>query len=433
MAITEIDPIDSTDERPTEWLEAEICTLAGHIAAATCRFLLLVAEFDRRGGWRSWECLSAAHWLSWKCGISRRTAQDYVRVGRALEELPVMTAAFGAGRLSYSKVRAMTRVATSRTESDLVEVARHGTAAHIDRIVAGYCTVQRNVDPDRARAQLRRRGVWYETAEDGMVTITVRGAADATQAILRAIDAASTVLADPVDDPDAPGAARRFDALEHVARVYLEPDARAAPATELVVHADVETLAEQQPGRCEIEGGPSLTALALERLSCDAGVRLAIEREGSTIDVGRRTRSIPPALRRAIVDRDRGVCRFPGCTHCGRLQIHHRQPWSRGGRTEPANLLLVCLYHHKVLHEGGWHARGDANGCVTFVDPRGRPMPEVPALPARTDSNAIRRTHAATAVRIKADTIVPAWRAGERLDLDHAVTALWYLDPPDRN
>ena len=150
MAVIELQPaVGEVAGRPLEWLEAEICTLAGHIAAATCRFLVLVGEFDQRRGWESWECLSCAHWLSWKCGISTRTAQEHVRVARALEELPVMTAAFAAGQLSYSKVRAMTRVATPKSETDLVAVARHGTASHIDRIVAGYRQVERNMDPDR--------------------------------------------------------------------------------------------------------------------------------------------------------------------------------------------------------------------------------------------------------------------------------------------
>ena len=118
MAVAELQPaVGDVAGRPMEWLEAEICTLAGHIAAATCRFLLLVGELDRRGGWRTWGCMSCAHWLSWKCGISIRTAQEHVRVARALEELPVMRAAFGSGQLSYSKVRAMTRVATPKTES----------------------------------------------------------------------------------------------------------------------------------------------------------------------------------------------------------------------------------------------------------------------------------------------------------------------------
>ncbi|MGZ6968860.1 MAG: DUF222 domain-containing protein, partial [Acidimicrobiia bacterium] len=128
VALTEAEPVvGDVAGHPMEWLEAEICTLAGHIAAATCRFLLLIGEFDDRGGWRTWECLSAAHWLSWKCGMSTRTAREHVRVAHALQELPVMTEAFAAGQLSYSKVRAMTRVATPKTERDLVEVAKHGT------------------------------------------------------------------------------------------------------------------------------------------------------------------------------------------------------------------------------------------------------------------------------------------------------------------
>lgn len=200
MAVTELHPgVEDVAGRPLEWLEAEICTLAGHIAAATCRFLLLVGELDRRGGWRAWECLSCAHWLSWKCGISTRTAQEHVRVARALEELPVMTAAFAAGQLSYSKVRAMTRVATPKSETDLIEVAKHGTASHVDRIVAGYCTVRRNMDPDRGRAQMRRRGVWSETNDDGTITLTVRGAPDAVKQIQQAIDAVVPTLPEQID------------------------------------------------------------------------------------------------------------------------------------------------------------------------------------------------------------------------------------------
>ena len=171
----------------------------------------------------------------------------------------------------------------------------------------------------------------------------------------------------------------------------------------------------------------------LERLACDCGLRLAIDARGKTLDVGRRTRAIPPALRRAIVDRDRGQCRFPACTQRGRLQVHHRQHWTRRGHTKKPNLFLVCLYHHKVLHEGGWNATGDADGALTFTDPHGRPMPEVSLPPPKTDATAIRREHVAAGIHINAGTIHPTLRAGERLDLDHAVQALWYLDPPTFN
>jgi hypothetical protein len=434
MAVLELEPtVEETQGRPLEWLEAEITTLAGHIAAATCRWLVLVAEFDRREGWKTWECLSCAHWLSWKCGMSARTARDHVRVARALESLPVTTAAFASGQLSYSKVRAMTRVATPKSEVDLVEVAKHGTATHVERIVGGFCTVKRNVDPDRGRSQMRRRGIWRDTHDDGTATLTVRGGPEAIALILAAADAAAAVLPDLIDEPDAYNAAKRFDGLEQVARTYLEPDEHKAPNTELVVHADLETLAEREPGRSELENGQGLSAATLERLACDCGVRLAFDGRGRTMDIGRRSRTVPPALRRAIVDRDQGRCRFPGCTQRGRLQVHHGQHWSRRGHTKKANLLLVCLDHHKVLHEGGWHVTGDADGPLTFVDPTGRPMPEVSSPPPKTDAGAIRREHAAAGTHIRAETITAKYDAAERLDLQHAVCSLWSLDPPTFN
>ncbi len=433
MTVVEVPPVDDLGSKPTDWLEAEITTLAAHIAAATCRFLLLLAEFDRRGGHERWECVTCARWLCWKVGMSMRTARDHVRVARALEDLPVTTAAFAAGQLSYSKVRAITRVATPKSEGPLVEVAMHGTAAHLDRIVAGFCTVKRNLDPDRAKAQLRRRGVWLTTDDDGTATLTVRGPSDAVATILRAADAAAKELPELVDEPDSKRAAKRFDGLEHVTRSYAEPDRTMAPRPEVVVHADLAVLTEREPGRAEIEAGPSLTATTLERLACDCGVRLTTEANAETLDVGRRSRSVPPALERLIVDRDRSRCRFPGCTQRGRLQIHHRQHWSRGGGTDQRNCFLVCLYHHKVLHEGGWHAEGDATGALTFVDPLGRRMPEVLLPPPKTDPNAIRRDNVQREVAITADTIQPRWYAGDRLDLHHAVDALWNLDPPFAN
>lgn len=432
MTVTDIRPAPPAfSAQPTEWLESEVCVLAGHIAAAMCRFLLLVGELDRRESWRVWECLSCAHWLAWKCGISSRTAREHVRVARALEELPVITAAFSAGELSYSKVRALTRVATPKSETDLVEVAKHGTATHVDRIAAGYCQARRNADPDRARAQQQRRGVWHETDDDGTVTITMRLAPDAAATVLAAIDAATQVVPQPIDAVEVPILARRADAVELLACVYLEPDEHRAPATELVVHGDLATLVDDEPGRAEFENGPSLCTATLQRLACDCGLRLELDERGTTLDVGRRTRRIPPALRRAIRDRDHGRCRFPGCTMRGRLQIHHRRFWGRGGHTRKTNLFLVCLWHHRAFHEGGWRAEGDPDGELTFFDPRGRPVPEVAPPAPPSDPGAIRREHAAANVHIRPDTISAKWRAGEHLDLHHAVSALWHLDPPE--
>jgi uncharacterized protein DUF222 len=122
---------------PLERVEAELCTLAGQIAAATCRFLQLLAAFDARDGWAGSHVRSCAQWLSWRCGMDLRTAREHVRVARALSDLPDLTAAFAAGRLSYSKVRAVTRVATAETEPDLVEAALSAPASQLERLVRG--------------------------------------------------------------------------------------------------------------------------------------------------------------------------------------------------------------------------------------------------------------------------------------------------------
>ncbi|HEV2240268.1 MAG TPA: DUF222 domain-containing protein [Streptosporangiaceae bacterium] len=106
-------------EAPLEWLEERICELAGHSAAATCRFLQLVAEFDARRGWASWDLPSCAAWLAWRCQVAPGTAREQVRVAPALGGLPVISAEFAAGRMSYAKVRALTRIATTATEAEL--------------------------------------------------------------------------------------------------------------------------------------------------------------------------------------------------------------------------------------------------------------------------------------------------------------------------
>ena len=118
---------------PLERLEAQICELAGHLAAATCRFLVLLGDFDARRGWASWEMTSCAAWLSWKCQMSSGTAREHVRVARALRDLPVIRGEFGAGRLSYAKVRALTRIATPATEADLAELAGPMTGNQLER------------------------------------------------------------------------------------------------------------------------------------------------------------------------------------------------------------------------------------------------------------------------------------------------------------
>ena len=139
---------------PTAALIDQITELAGHLNAGTYRWLTLIAEFDRRLGWNCGLTKSCAHWLNWKCGLDLGAAREKVRVAHALESLPLISAAMARGELSYSKVRALTRVACAGTEAALLSVALHGTASHVEKLVRHY--------PPRAgsrRAQARGASV----------------------------------------------------------------------------------------------------------------------------------------------------------------------------------------------------------------------------------------------------------------------------------
>jgi hypothetical protein len=400
----------------TEQLEAETCTLAAQLAAATCRFLLLVGELARREAWRSWGCRSLAHWLSWQCGLGLHAAREHVRVATALPSLPAVTEAFARGELSYSKVRALTRITgvDDRAERELVEFARAATAAQLERTVGAYRGVVRRADPstDRERTAVRRT-----FHDDGTVTISAAHLdADAAALVWQALETARA------DMPAADGVSAetsRADALERMARRTSQPDAAAAPAVELVVHTDVDL-------RVGIEqhGGFQLALDAVRRLGCDAWVRHVTD---TSADAGRRHRKVPRRLRRAVLRRDGHRCRFPGCEHRGWLHTHHIEHWVDGGATDLANLVLLCGYHHRLVHEGGWTVEGDPNHHVVFVAPDSRRIDEDHrANVPRTDWRALTQRYG----RPDPATL----RAhGERLDLDLTITALCCLVPPDRN
>jgi hypothetical protein len=157
----------TANRREIEALAAEICTMAGHINAANYRFLKLIAEFDRRNGWSDSVTRSCAHWLNWKCGIALGVAREKVRTAHALEQLPMISAAMERGQLSYSKVRAMTRVATPATEEALLNIAIHGTATHVETTVRHFRRCLETEELTRAELQEKNRQVTYRWDDDG--------------------------------------------------------------------------------------------------------------------------------------------------------------------------------------------------------------------------------------------------------------------------
>jgi hypothetical protein len=377
------------EEVPTERLEAEVCTLAGQIAAATCRFVLVVAELDRRESWREWGCRSMSQWLSWKCALGIVAAREHVRVGRALEHLPRVTAAFAEGRLSYSKVRALTRMATPDNEQELLEFASVATASQLDRTVGAF--IRTHPDREQEREQLDRRRLRLFRNADGTGVLDARLTREQTDLLRQALEKALGEV--PRDDENASAEARHADALELIVRSFLAGRAERVP-TEVVVHVDAgETKAEEM-------------SPLVERLLCDTGVRLDVK-NGDAHHVGRRTRTIPTALRRRLQHRDRDCCRFPGCTNTRFLHVHHLVHHAHGGPTNSENCVLLCSFHHRLVHEGGWAVWGSGDGVLVFTNRRGRQFTDLSApLPAR------RLRPVAT---IHSDTIATA--LGEPLDL----------------
>jgi hypothetical protein len=357
-----------------------------------------------------------------------------VRVARWLGEKPLIREAFARGELSYSKVRALTKTDGVVREDELLRLARTATAAQLDRIVRGYCRVLA-LDSKRVH---ERRYLRLSTDEDGSVVLRGRLPAEDAAVLRKAIEIARSDLVerDPREERVRGGGADAVDALTTIAGNFLSlggaPSAAGgAPGGDrfqVVVHVDADSLAEDEAAeRCETEDGAPISAETARRVSCDAGIVALVERKGRPLRVGRRTRRIPPALRRALQSRD-GGCRFPGCTARGGVDAHHIQHWARGGATDLENLVQICRYHHRLLHEGGFglERRGDS---LIFTTPQGYPIPAVPRT--RGDCAALAGGNRGRGVDPATETTMSDG-AGDIYDLHMAVDMVWgWRAPPD--
>ena len=409
--------------RSIDELATEICTLAGRINAANHQFLALIAEFDRRNGWFESGMQSCAHWLNWKCGIALGAAREKVRVARALENLAKVSAAMASGTLSYSKAREITRVGNAANEDYLLSIAEHGTAAHVERLVRAYRRCQEAEELSREQRQQQHRRVSFRYDDDGSLILTCQLPAEVGALVMKALDLAIEAL--PVhDDVPAgtlrqvvPFSARRADALARVAESFLAHDVLESPGTDrqqIVVHVAAETLRRGAAGCCEIEHGPSIAAETARRFSCDASVVTLIEdADGEPLNVGRKTRIVSAPLRRLLTARDKG-CRFPGCCNARYIDMHHIKHWANGGETKPSNLVSLCRFHHRAVHEGGFNVEILDDGALRFVRPDGRPLDSV--LPGCSQPRGDWR---------KLPVAIAQWRyRGDRMDLPLAVDVM---------
>ena len=416
----------------------EIAELSGPLDAATARLLALIREFDARGGWNT-GFRSCAEWLSWRVGLDLGAARERVRVAHALGALPLLADALACGHLSYAKVRALTRVATPETESRLLKVGRAGTAAHVERIVRAWRRVDRRAEAREADRQHASRGRHVTHDEDGTVVIRGRLTPEAGALLVRALDAARETLyqrarraAAPTQSDSATAAPTRSqqqaDALILLAETALHQELDpGAPGEryQVVVHVDAAALEDpEQEGQTALEGGIGVSAETSRRLACDASrVIMRHDADRRAVEVGARTRTIPPALRRALHHRDE-TCRFPGCR--GRIREgHHVQHWARGGPTTLTNLISLCRRHHRAVHEEGYQVVRKPDDTFQFRRPDGAEIPDVPPSAAVADDpvEAVRAENEALQVPITARTAWARW-GGERLDVGWAIDVL---------
>ena len=478
-------PIQFTDSsQRRKALCEEITALAGHLNAANYRFLKLLDEFDRHEGWAGDGIRSLAHWLNFKCGLGHLVAREKVRGARALRALPLIDAAFERGEISYSKVRAMTRVATPENEVELLNIARHGTAAHMERLVRAYRRCRKQVDAAPGELAIRREERFYCYAEDHE-TMVFGGRVSIEQGrlLVKALDAMVAQIdddaadAETVDEPetaetagnvsaetidsqanenvsaetsgdgsDAESPARkptgRATALAHIAEHYLATGGSGArpltssEAYQVFIHVNAN---DAHPDN-RINGAHTaytddrrcLAPHVVRQLACDAARRTVLENDrGEVLNIGRRSRTVPRHIAHALRVRD-GGCRFPGCGRRRWTDAHHIRHWADGGETSLDNLITLCRYHHRSLHREEYRIeRG--NGKLIFIDARGRPMP--PAIhpqfasgPTAADRvERLRAEHAERGVAIDETTAVTAWQ-GESMDYSTAVEWLQRRD-----
>ncbi|WP_373047279.1 HNH endonuclease [Vulgatibacter sp.] len=432
-----------------ERLEREVARFAAIESTAIYQQLILVREFDEKRGWKVTTHTSTAAWLAWRIGLSVIVARERVRVARALGRLPQMAEALRKGTISYTKVRALTRLATPENEAELLTLAATQSAHEVERRSRKHRRTALEVI--EGRTELARRETRYfriVDAENGMVRVEGQFHADEGADLLLAmrlswlvhrsegsarerelaaacaaglaagkhradgaaagsvaevvaaglrgtpveegeVDALAHALTAPEPEEEQLSTFNRADALLAIAAAFLQrPSVPVEGETthEVIVQVPAESLAGRSDEPGLLADGTPLGLDTVRRLCCDAAViPVAVDAEGNALDIGRRSRVIPKSMRRALVMRD-GRCRFPGCTHDAWLKAHHAQHWSQGGETKVDNLVLLCGHHHWWVHEGGCSVRRE-DGRFRFYDPRGQLIEEAPPLLPNGDAS----------------------------------------------
>ncbi len=349
-------------EVPIGRVEEELVGLAGQLSAGLCRWLLLLGEFDRREGWAGYGISSCVHWLSIRLAISPSTARAQLAVGHALAGLPVLTGEFAAGRLSYSQVRALCRVADTSNEAELVRLAQSMNADQLERMCRLMKGLDNGVDIDAgARTSMVTR--W---SDDGTATIRVRLPNDHAAAVVAAVEERVKKMSLPAN---LPWEARRASAL---CEVVADGASVAAPNRERPLVHILIPLADLEAGRGGTIDGHPIADATIRRMLCDGSVvGVALDAAGNPVAVGTKARVPSVKVQRAVDVRDGKVCTYPGCGRPAQ-ETHHVEHWVDGHRTDVEILTSLCGHHHRAHHRGQFNIDiHPATRQVRFTRPGG--------------------------------------------------------------
>ncbi len=324
----------------------------------------LIVEVDARQSWMTDGARNLTDWLAARLRVRPSTARQLVSVARRLEDLPVLSQRFAAGDLSLDQTEAISRMATPDTEAGLIEEALGLSNALLDRKA-------RRANPPTAgdeREAHRARALWIQR--------TLDGASGKLTAHLPHTDMeiVETAIRDKADQFPVNPETGLFDAYsQRMADGLVEVCATTGDQTvappQITVFAELEALTATDSGVTELGSGALIPNETARRLSCDCVVETVITDGSQIIGIGRNSRTVPGWLRRLVIHRDGGSCRFHGCDNKQWLQVHHIQHWSKGGATDLDNLMLLCGFHHRFVHEHGWHITRNPDNQHVFRKP----------------------------------------------------------------
>ena len=407
---------------PLDVLARELIDGAAEVNSHLAWWLGRVAEFDRREGWGRAGAKSCAHWLSWRCGIDARTAREHVRVARSLEGLALVRAAFAEGRLTYSKVRALCRVATAENEAFLLDLAYDLTAAQLDRSVQAYAIAHGpplSLADDEARRA--KCGVTQFVDADGLTHTEIIAAPEDSLLLDLALrygrdrlyekhratvaaakdEAVAGGLRGPAFEPGGRRSAEnRMDALRWVLRRGLvnacRPDLVDDQRYLIVIHVKEGAATMTDDGRVDLGNGMVVHPRTLQRLGCDGLFQTLIEgTDERPLDLGRAARTATVKQKRALMSMY-PTCAFPGCeTDVRFCHFHHVRFWENGGTSDLDNYRPLCSRHHHACHEGGFRLYVDDRGkCFVIRPGGGPPLVSAPTLALDVAPDAlVKRNH----------------------------------------